>query len=110
MKIEIITTNATLLKEKIFSAATKDILKGWEVSTTETIREIFLTPVKPIFSNIILIRLTVDITTGNLVVTPAHWEAKDKPDDGLYTNVLEIFTTTLTTHFSEDFTKLEVTK
>ena len=109
MKIEIITSNAAPLKEKIFKAASDKKLETWEVKTS-TMKEKFLTPVTSQYNGIVLIKFTIDAKTLNLIASPTHWDSKETPSDAQYAIVIGMFTATLLTHFTSDFAKLETTK
>jgi hypothetical protein len=109
MKIDIITSNATQLDNKIFSAAGKT-LETWEVREIQSTGKRFLTPVAQQYNNVVILQLMVNSKTNNLEVTPHYWTGSPEPTIAVNAIVLGMFTAALLTHFSGDFTKLETIK
>lgn len=108
MKIDIITSNPTKLRDKIFKAVTEHVLETWIIRTSGS--RSFLTPVAAQYYDVALLEFLIDPITNNLVVTPNHWNNQSQPSDAVYAIVIGMFTATLLTHFSSNFTKLETIK
>lgn len=113
MRIDIITTKPAELDDKIFKAAADGTLETWEVREVTHTGKRFLTPVAAQYKDVVILELTIPQNPTNLFilrVSHSYWSTKVKPDRAVNAIVLGMFTATLLTHFSDDFTKLEVIK
>ncbi|MBF4466404.1 hypothetical protein [Flavobacterium sp. LC2016-12] len=106
MQIEIITPNATQLREQIFKAVKNGSLETWKIAQSEDDKYL-LTPVGAQFYNNILLRFEVLPFSKNLTIHPTHWRTQEQSSDALIAIVLGMITAALLTHFSTDFTRLE---
>jgi hypothetical protein len=108
MKIEIITPNATQLRNNIFTAVRNNILQTYEIRVSGQ-QEQMLTPVGNQFLDIVLLKFNIDPNTNNLVITPSYWNGRTRPNDALYAIVMGMITAALITHFKAEFTSLRTT-
>lgn len=110
MKIEIITSYPTLLKNKIFKAANDKnaTLETWEIEKGDDGIQ-YLTHVTGQYNNEVILKLTVDSDSEpkKIIVTPHKWKGKPSAGEGKIAIVLGMFTATLLTHFKTDFDHLE---
>lgn len=108
MRIDIITDDPAGLDVKIFEAAADGTLETWEVREVKHTGKRFLTPVAQQYNDVVILQLTVN--KNKLEVTPHYWTGKTEPSKAVFAIVLGMFTAALLTHFSDEFTKLEIIK
>ncbi|MDA6068658.1 hypothetical protein NJT12_03405 [Flavobacterium sp. AC] len=108
MKIDIVTTNAKVLNDKIFKAVGKE-LETWEARNVAHTGKRFITPIAQQYADVVILHFEVNDNNDRLRVTPHYWEGKDEPTDALFAIVMGMFTAAILTHFSDDFSKLETT-
>lgn len=90
MKIDIYTTDARALKQRIASDAENGGLKTWEIRTNNE-NDKLLTHSLDQWADRVLLKLTPNNTNNVLSVTPRYWSGTQRPSSEEYGTILGRF-------------------
>lgn len=107
MLIKIHSNDAKVLMRDIISIIKGGELKTWKIVSDEK-KTKFITHTSRQYYERVLLYLTPSKDNKTLDVETNYWEELEEPSESIIAIYIGMFTSTLLTHFNDDFSKLEV--